>query len=166
MDYLLSGLFLAAARICRTLVEADGSSLKQTLIRVRINLVQYTKPSHTTSMTQRQETLIETKPGDRIHLALKKLKVTFSSWPSHRRTILKEQQRTNAVEEYMWQCPRLSFEYQKLIIMIVIGHNNRQLRNCNCVHCFRKVSTVGLVSSLSDQTVAVYYSRHSIADIV
>ena len=54
---------------------------EQTVIRVRIDLVQHTKLSHTTSMTQRQETLIGTNPGHQIHLALKKLKVTFSSWP-------------------------------------------------------------------------------------
>ena len=52
---------------------------EQTGIRVRINLIQHTKPSHTTSMTQRQETLIGTKPGHRIHLALNNQKVIFSS---------------------------------------------------------------------------------------
>ena len=54
---------------------------RRTEIRVRINLVQHIEPSLTTSMTQRHETLIGTKPGHRIHLALTKLKVTFSSWP-------------------------------------------------------------------------------------
>ena len=44
---------------------------EQTVIRVRINLVQHTKPSHMTSMKPRQETLIRTKPGHRIHLALR-----------------------------------------------------------------------------------------------
>ena len=32
--------------------------IRHTVIRVQINLVQHTKPSHTTTMTQRQETLI------------------------------------------------------------------------------------------------------------
>ena len=63
---------------------------EQTMIRVRINLVQHTQCSTMTSMTQRQETLIFAKPGHRIHLALEKLKMTFSSRPPHRRTILKD----------------------------------------------------------------------------
>ena len=63
---------------------------EQTVIRVRINLVQHTTPSNTPSMTQRQKTPMRTKPGHRIHLALEKLKVTFSSWLPHRRTILKD----------------------------------------------------------------------------
>ena len=54
---------------------------KQTVIRVRINSVHHTKPSHTTKMTQRQETSIIIKPGHRIHLELKKLNVTFSRDP-------------------------------------------------------------------------------------
>ena len=78
-----NGWTATAARVCRTLVEADGSSLNATVVRVWINFVQHTKPSHTTSMTQRQKTLIGTKPGHRIHLVLKKLKVAFSSRPSH-----------------------------------------------------------------------------------
>ena len=44
----------------------------------------------TTSITQRQESLIRVKPGHRIHLALVKLKMTFSSKPPHQRTILKD----------------------------------------------------------------------------
>ena len=63
---------------------------EQIVIRVLINFVQHTKPSHKTSMTERQETLMRTKTANRIHLALKKLKVKFSSWPPHRRTILKD----------------------------------------------------------------------------
>ena len=63
---------------------------EQTVVRVRINLVQHTQPSHTTSMTQWQETLIGMKPGYWIHLALKKLNVTFSSWPLHLRTRLED----------------------------------------------------------------------------
>ena len=78
----------AAARVCRTLVEADGSSLNRQWLEFELTLYNI-KPSHTTSMTQ-QETRIGTKPGHRIHLALKKLKVTFSSWPTLRRTILKD----------------------------------------------------------------------------
>ena len=42
-----------------------------------------------TPITQRQGRLIREKPGHRIHLALEKLKITFSSRPPHRRTILK-----------------------------------------------------------------------------
>ena len=63
---------------------------EQTLIRVRINLVQHIQSSNMTSMTQWQETLIRAKSGHRIHLALEKLKMTFSSRQSHRRTILKD----------------------------------------------------------------------------
>ena len=62
---------------------------EQTMIRVRINLVQHTKCSNMTPMTQ-QETLIRAMPGQRIHLAIQKLKKTFSSRPPHRRTILKD----------------------------------------------------------------------------
>ena len=47
------------------------------------------KCSNMTSMTQRHEHVIRAKPGHRIHLALEKLKMTFSSRPPHRRTILK-----------------------------------------------------------------------------
>ena len=54
-------------------------SAEETVIRVLISLAQHTKPSYTTSMTQRQETLIGTKPGHRIHPMLKKLKVTLNS---------------------------------------------------------------------------------------
>ena len=52
---------------------------EQTMIEVRINLVQHTQCSNITSMTQRKESLIRAKPGHRIHLALEKLKMTFSS---------------------------------------------------------------------------------------
>ena len=57
--------------VCQTLVEADGSSLNNPCTTVPINLVQHTKPSNTTSMPQRQETLSKAKPGHRIHLELK-----------------------------------------------------------------------------------------------
>ena len=63
---------------------------EQTMIRVLINFVQHTQCSNMTSMTQRQERLIKAKPGHRIHLALEKLKITFSSSPWHRRTIHKD----------------------------------------------------------------------------
>ena len=63
---------------------------KQTMIPVRINLVQHTQCSNLTSMTQRQESLISAKPGHQIHLALEKLKMTFSSKPPYRRTVLKD----------------------------------------------------------------------------
>ena len=43
-----------------------------------------------TSMTQRQESLISTNPGHRIHLVLKKLNMAFSSRLSYRETILKD----------------------------------------------------------------------------
>ena len=42
------------------------------------------------SMTQRQESLIRAKPGHRIHLALEKQQMTFSTRPPQRRTILKD----------------------------------------------------------------------------
>ena len=59
------------------------------MIRFRINFAQHTQCSNMTSMPQRQESLIRAKPGNRIHLALEQLKMTFSSRPPHRRTILK-----------------------------------------------------------------------------
>ena len=49
------------------------------------NLVQHTQCSNMTN-----ESLIRAKPGRRIHLALEKLKMTSSSRPPHRRTILKD----------------------------------------------------------------------------
>ena len=60
------------------------------MIRVRINLVQHTQCSNMTSMTQRQESLEYTSFSTGIHIALEKLKMTFSSRPIHRRTILKD----------------------------------------------------------------------------
>ena len=63
---------------------------EQSMIQVRINLVQHTQCSNTASMTQQQESLIRAKPGHRMHLALEKLKLTFSSRPPPRRTILKD----------------------------------------------------------------------------
>ena len=62
---------------------------EQTVIWVRIKLEQHTQSNYMTSMTQRQDTLIRTKPGHWIHQALEKLNVAFSSWPPHRTTILK-----------------------------------------------------------------------------
>ena len=79
-----------AAQVYLTLVEADGSSLNRQWLEFAFNLVQHTKPSSTTLMTQRQETLIRAKPDHKIDLTLKKLKVTFSSWPPLRRAILKD----------------------------------------------------------------------------
>ena len=61
---------------------------EQTMIRVRINLVQRTQCNNMTSITQ-QESLIRAKPGHRIHLTLEK-QMTFSSRPSHRRTMRKD----------------------------------------------------------------------------
>ena len=63
---------------------------EQTMIRVRINLPQHTQCSNITWMTQRQESLVRAKPGHRIHLALEKMKMTFSSRPPHGRIILKD----------------------------------------------------------------------------
>ena len=48
------------------------------MIRVRINFAQHIQWSNMTPMTHRQESLIRAKPGHRIHLALEKLKMTFS----------------------------------------------------------------------------------------
>ena len=64
--------------------------LAEHVIRVRIDLVQHTKLGNMTLMTRRQETLIRIKNGHRIHLVLKKLMVTFNSWPLHWRTIFKD----------------------------------------------------------------------------
>ena len=63
---------------------------EQTMLLVRINLVQNTQCCNMTSMIPRQESLIRGKPGLRIHLALEKLKMTFSGRPPHRRTIFKD----------------------------------------------------------------------------
>ena len=62
----------------------------QTMIRVLINLVQHTLCRNMTSMTQRQGSQVRAKPGQRINMALEKLKMTFSSRPPHRRIILKD----------------------------------------------------------------------------
>ena len=63
---------------------------EQTMIRVRINLVQHSQYSNMTSMTQGQETLIRAKFGHRTQLALEKLKMTFSSRTQHWRSILQD----------------------------------------------------------------------------
>ena len=52
---------------------------EQIVIRVRINLVEHTKPCHTTSMTQWQETLIRAKPGHDYTCRLR-------SWRQHSAT--------------------------------------------------------------------------------
>ena len=75
------------------MMNSDRSRSKlteQTISRVRINLVQHTQFSNMKSMTQRQESLIMTKPGHRIYLALEKMKMKFRRRPPHRRTILKD----------------------------------------------------------------------------
>ena len=61
----------------------------------------YTVQQHDVDDT-RQESLIRTKPGNRIHLALEMLNMTFSSRPPQRRTILKdwENKCIVATEEY------------------------------------------------------------------
>ena len=64
---------------------------EQTMIRVRINLVQHTQCSNMTSMTHWQESLIRANPGHRIHLALEKLKMISAADPHTAwRTILKD----------------------------------------------------------------------------
>ena len=63
---------------------------EQIMIRVRINLVQHTQCINMTSIEQGQESVIRAKPGHRIHQALEKLKMTLSSRPPHRKTILKD----------------------------------------------------------------------------
>ena len=55
--------------------------IEQTIIR-------FLQCSNMTSMTERQESLIRARPGHCIHLTLEKLRMTFSSRPPHRRTIL------------------------------------------------------------------------------
>ena len=80
---------------------------EQTTIRVRINLVQHTQCSNMTSMTQQQETLIRAKPGHRIRMSLEKLKMTFSSRPTHRRRILKDREQMHSSNEAVTQrCPQ------------------------------------------------------------
>ena len=83
-----NGWAVAAARVMSNSSKSRWKLTEQTVSRDRINLMLYTQTSNTTSMTQRQETLIRTKPCHRIHQ--EKLKVTFSSWPTNRRTILKD----------------------------------------------------------------------------
>ena len=60
------------------------------MIQVWIHLIQHAQCSNMMSITQRQESLIRAKPGHRIHLALEKMNMTFSSKPTHRRTIFKD----------------------------------------------------------------------------
>ena len=61
------------------------------MFRVRINTVQHTQCSNTTSMTQRQETLVSAKPGHRIPHGAQKFIMTFRS-RLHTGTILKDQE--------------------------------------------------------------------------
>ena len=63
---------------------------EQTEVQVQSNHLKHPQCSNMTLMTQRQETLIRAMPGYQIHLVLKKPKVTFSSWPTHWRIILKD----------------------------------------------------------------------------
>ena len=78
----------------------------QTMIRVRINLLQHSECSNMTSMTQRQESLIRAKPSYRIHPALEKLKMTLSSRPPHRRTIPMDWENKCTVATKQHRCPQ------------------------------------------------------------
>ena len=84
-----------------------------------------------TSMTQLQESLISAKPGHRMHLALKKLKMTFSSRSPHRRTLLKvwENKCIVATKQYRGTDGRGA-----IIIIIIIKRDKvtlHQLQNTN-----------------------------------
>ena len=79
---------------------------EQTVIRIRINLVQHTKPSHTTSVT-RQETLIGTKIGHRIHLALKKLKLGSIVLPTSENNTQVLGERIQNGNEVTQRCPQI-----------------------------------------------------------
>ena len=67
---------VSAARVYRWQKQMEAHWTNSAL-RVRIKVVQHTQCSNMTSMS-RQETLIRAMPGHRIHLALKKLKVTLT----------------------------------------------------------------------------------------
>ena len=96
------GWAAAAARVLRTLVEADESSLNRQWLEFELTLYYVLSPAtRRRSMTQWQETPIGTKPGHRIHLAIKTLKVTFNSWP-HTREQYWRIGRTNGSFRVMW----------------------------------------------------------------
>ena len=113
---------------------------EQTMIRVRINLVQHTQCSKMTWMTQRQESLIREEPGNRIHLALEKLKMAFSSRLQNWRTILMDwenkcivatKQHRGVHKDSLYQ-PRntnsLRDTAHALVVCVVVEWTLRQLR--------------------------------------
>ena len=123
---------------------------EETVIRVWINLVQHTKPSHTTSMIQRQETLIGTKPGDQIHLASRSWRWhsrahphTVIQYSRIGRTIANEQRSNTEVSTNIlsrkWPSilvlfkllPRESviFQYKTQTTSIIVTEENNSIRN-------------------------------------
>ena len=74
-----NGRVAAAARVCRTLTEADGSSLNKQWFEFELTL--YNIHSATTWRRWHGKKVIWAKPDHRIHLALEKLKMTFISRP-------------------------------------------------------------------------------------
>ena len=84
--FKLQWMSCSRSSCCWTLVEADGSSLNWQWLEFELTLYNILSPA-TFCRWQRLETLIRTKAGHQIHLGLLKLKVSFSSWLPHRRTI-------------------------------------------------------------------------------
>ena len=80
-----SGWAAAAARVCRTLVEADGSSQNRQWLEFELTLYNIQSIDDTTTRNSDRDKA--RPPNTPAH---KKLEVTFSSWPPHRRTILKD----------------------------------------------------------------------------
>ena len=67
-----------------TLVEADGSSVNRQRLESELTLCNI--------LRHNDKKLNWTKSGHRLHLELKRLKVTFSSWPPYRRIVLKDEE--------------------------------------------------------------------------
>ena len=83
----LQWMTAVAARVYRTPVEADGSSLNIQWLEFELTMYNILSPA---TQCRWQQKLIGTKPGNRIHLEFKKLKLTFSSRSPHCITILSD----------------------------------------------------------------------------
>ena len=74
--------------VCRTLVEAEGSSLNKQWFEIELTLYSMHSPS-----TWRRHNDKKLRSGQSLateYTWLEKLKATLSSWPIHSRTILKD----------------------------------------------------------------------------
>ena len=84
-----NGWAAAAARICRTLTAADGSSLNKQWFEFQLTLYNI----HSAATWCRWHKIVwsgQSLAPPRIHLAFEKLTMTFSSRQPHLRTILKD----------------------------------------------------------------------------